>query len=231
MEARLGILVYLLLCCSAALADTHYVNVNNPTPVAPYTSWATAATNIQDAVEEAVDNDRVLVTNGVYDAGGAVTPGYACMNRVVITEDITVQSVNGPKHTLIVGAEATGGGNGPDAKVLWQKAQTCLDRGEEFDLRVSGANRGGLLVEWQGLQGFIPASHLSTVLGDGTRSDRISELAQRIGESLKVRLIEVDAHQQRLVFPSGQPSRSFTRLPISWRRCPRATSAGGSSQI
>ena len=48
---------------------TYCVNVNNPNPVFPYASWATAATNIQDAVDVSKSGDTVLVTNGVY-AGG-----------------------------------------------------------------------------------------------------------------------------------------------------------------
>ena len=99
----------------AANGDTHYVNVNNANPSAPYTSWVTAATNIQGAVDEAITGDTVLVTNGVYDTGSVVTPSYDCTNRVVITDDITVQSVNGSAYTFIVGAEANGGGNGSDA--------------------------------------------------------------------------------------------------------------------
>ena len=93
----------------------HYVNASNQTPSSPYTSWETAATEIQDAIDAASDGDAVLVTNGVYDVGTAQTPGYASLNRVVLGKDIAVSSVNGPEATIIKGAEATGGGNGSNA--------------------------------------------------------------------------------------------------------------------
>ena len=104
-----------LFVCGSVFSDTHYVDRNSPNPVAPYLSWETAATEIQQAVDSASSGDTVLVTNGVYDTGGAGTPWHSCDNRVVITKDITLQSVNGADVTFIQGSEATGGGRGADA--------------------------------------------------------------------------------------------------------------------
>jgi small subunit ribosomal protein S1 len=82
----------------------------------------------------------------------------------------------------------------------WQIAQTALERGEPFQVRVSGANRGGLIVEWNGMHGFVPASHLNEMSRRLDADERMSELARRIGDSMTVRLIEVDSQQNQLVF-------------------------------
>jgi small subunit ribosomal protein S1 len=97
-----------------------------------------------------------------------------------------------------------------DTKDEWQVAKLSLEEGDLFDLKVSGANRGGLLVEWNGMQGFVPASHLTEMPRQRDPRDRVSELANRIGESLTVRLIEVDEIQNRLVFSErgAMPGRS-----------------------
>ena len=80
--------------------QAHYVNQNCTNPVSPYTNWATAATNIQDAIDAASNYDAVLVTNGIYAFGGGDSGGNA---RVDITKPLTLESVNGPGQTIIQG--------------------------------------------------------------------------------------------------------------------------------
>jgi small subunit ribosomal protein S1 len=97
--------------------------------------------------------------------------------------------------------EATpGDSDGPIPGHGWQAAQLAMDQGDVFTLAVCGANRGGLLVDWNGLQGFIPASHLTEMPSHFNPRERVEELARYIGESITVRLIEVDPKQNRLVF-------------------------------
>jgi hypothetical protein len=67
------------------------VSLHNTNPVPPYSTWATAATNIQHAVDVAATGDEVIVSNGVYDGG------------LVVTNPVTLLSVNGPQFTIING--------------------------------------------------------------------------------------------------------------------------------
>ncbi len=102
----------LIVGICSAYSDTHYVSTsggNSP----PYTNWAAAAASIQDAVDAAADGDTVLVTNGIYSIGGAEV--YSMSNRVALTQAVTLQSVNGPEATFIVGAADPVSTNGPAA--------------------------------------------------------------------------------------------------------------------
>jgi hypothetical protein len=90
-------------------SNVHYVSLTSTNPVTPFNGWSIAATNIQDALDSASPGDLILVTNGVYATGGRNWFGSGT-NRVILTNSITLQSVNGPAVTLIVGNHVTGTG-------------------------------------------------------------------------------------------------------------------------
>jgi hypothetical protein len=91
-----------LAMVGSALATVRYVNVNNASPTPPYTNWATAATDIQSAVDAAGAGDEIVVTNGVY-AGGSQLGPYGDTDCVVVDRPLTLESVNGPDATVIDG--------------------------------------------------------------------------------------------------------------------------------
>jgi hypothetical protein len=93
----------------SASATIRYVSVKSLIPMSPYTNWASAATNIQDAVEVADAGDDIIVTNGFYVTGGRKADFRAkTFNRVAVTKALTVRSVNGPTVTTICGKQISG---------------------------------------------------------------------------------------------------------------------------
>ncbi len=91
-------------------APVHYVSAASQNPAPPYTSWATAAADIQSAVDVAVAGATVIVSNGVYATGGRPVANTMLTNRVAVERPIRLVSVNGPGVTVIQGRSALANG-------------------------------------------------------------------------------------------------------------------------
>lgn len=83
----------------------------------------------------------------------------------------------------------------------WHEVQNLMEDDAIVELKITGYNRGGLLVDWKSLQGFIPASQLaesSSLNGNG--SHRHTSLVSFVGQVLRLRVIELNPEQNRLIF-------------------------------
>ncbi len=81
----------------------------------------------------------------------------------------------------------------------WKTARQAMDQGEVVELPVIGSNRGGVLVGWNGLRGFVPASHLVGLSPLADEDERYSELQRLVGSQLRLKIIELDSERKRFV--------------------------------
>ncbi len=85
------------------------------------------------------------------------------------------------------------------SKQEWERASAVFRQDEVVELSVTGFNKGGLLVSWGNLRGFVPASQLVDFPVDIDESYRRSLLARYVGRKLLLRIIELEEDKNRLI--------------------------------
>jgi small subunit ribosomal protein S1 len=92
----------------------------------------------------------------------------------------------------------------------WERAETCLTNGEILELEITGYNKGGLLVAFGRLAGFVPNSMIPGVPRGLSRDEKSKAKSEMIGTRLKLKVIEVNRPQKRFVL-SGKAAESIRR--------------------
>ena len=85
------------------------------------------------------------------------------------------------------------------AVVDWDYALSVFQQDEVVTLEVNGFNRGGLLVQGEGIQGFVPVSHLIELASLDQEEERKKALAAYAGRKLSLKVIECEPEQERIV--------------------------------
>lgn len=87
---------------------------------------------------------------------------------------------------------------------IWGEAERAILAQTPYSLVVEEANKGGLILTWQGIAGFLPASQLSKEhyprVPEGDKDKILGELMQLVGKTLSVRVITADAKEGKLIF-------------------------------
>jgi small subunit ribosomal protein S1 len=86
----------------------------------------------------------------------------------------------------------------------WEEVAARMDAGEIIEVSPYDANRGGLLVEFEGVRGFLPVSQLSAEhyprVGSSDKDEILQRLNALVGQTLKVRILDSDRKANKLIF-------------------------------
>ncbi|PID31160.1 30S ribosomal protein S1 [Candidatus Saccharibacteria bacterium] len=86
----------------------------------------------------------------------------------------------------------------------WEEANAKMTAAETIEVEAYDANRGGLLIEYEGVRGFLPVSQLSAEhyprVGSADKDEILSRLNALVGKSLKVRILDCDRKANKLIF-------------------------------
>ena len=105
----------------------------------------------------------------------------------------------------------------------WDEVQARMESGEIIEVSPYDANRGGLLVEFDGVRGFLPVSQLSAEhyprVGSSDKDEILQRLNVLIGQTLKVRILDCDRKANKLIFSEKEAikdglSARFEKLTI-----------------
>ncbi|MCU0660431.1 MAG: S1 RNA-binding domain-containing protein [Candidatus Pacebacteria bacterium] len=88
--------------------------------------------------------------------------------------------------------------------LIWSDAETAIKEKLVLDLPVKEANKGGLIIEWQGIQGFLPASQLKPEhypkVEDSDKDKILRELKKLVGKRLSLTIINASPKEDKLIF-------------------------------
>ncbi len=91
----------------------------------------------------------------------------------------------------------------------WRKAEKLFEEGSVYEGTVSGHNKGGLLVYYGQIRGFVPASQISGLSRRSGHEERMEMLSSMEGRELLLKVIEVDRQRRRLIFSERAASREW----------------------
>ena len=86
----------------------------------------------------------------------------------------------------------------------WDEIQAKFDNAEIVEVQPFDANRGGLLVEYEGIRGFLPVSQLSAEhyprVGSADKDEILQRLNSLVGQTIRVRILDANKKENKLIF-------------------------------
>ena len=88
-------------------------------------------------------------------------------------------------------------------ELVWEKLKQKKDEGEILEVKIFGANKGGLLTEVSDIPAFLPVSQLLPEnyprVEKGDSAKILKELQKFVGQEMKVKIFDLDPRQEKLI--------------------------------
>ncbi len=124
--------------------------------------------------------------------------------KLVVNDEINVYIVNASRpdslHVSIFMAQLNQD---------WIEAEKLMEEGTIIEGEIMGYNKGGAIVPYGRLRGFIPASHLSDLSPDMSDRKRQQRLAKLREQKIPLKVVEVNRQRRRLVFSQREAQKEW----------------------
>lgn len=160
--------------------------------------------DVMEGIIMHVDRDELLVDIGSKAEGIVPSKEYSSLSSeekdaLQIGDSIlvfVVQPENPEGHPVVSIDRAR-------QEKSWRRLQEIHEANDVIEAEVTNYNKGGLLVNLDGVRGFVPASQVSEIRG-GDESSKQADMARLIGTSLPLKVIEINRHRNRLILSERQ---------------------------
>ncbi|MBN1641723.1 MAG: S1 RNA-binding domain-containing protein [Anaerolineae bacterium] len=93
----------------------------------------------------------------------------------------------------------------------WRDAEEMFESGQIFEGAVAGFNKGGVIVRFGRVRGFVPASQITSLRGRRRSDDADNPLATLVGKEMQLKVIEIDRGRNRLILSERAAMREWRR--------------------
>jgi len=160
--------------------------------------------DVMDGVIMRIDRDEILVDIGSKSEGIVPSREFSSLNSeekdaLAIGESILVFVVQ-PEN---LEGQAVVSIDKARQEKSWRRLQELYEANDAIQAEVTNYNKGGLLVNLDGVRGFVPASQVSEIRG-GDDASKQADMAKLIGTKLNLKVIEINRHRNRLILSERQ---------------------------
>src|SRR5215211_7932103 len=160
--------------------------------------------DVMDGIIMRIDRDEILVDIGSKSEGIVPAKEFSSLTgeekqALAVGDTIlvfVVQPENPEGHAVVSIDRAR-------QEKSWRRLQELHEANEVIEAEVTNYNKGGLLVNLDGVRGFVPASQVTEIRG-GDEASKQADMARLIGSSLPLKVIEINRHRNRLILSERQ---------------------------